>query len=110
MIMETLIGEELGKSIKNIRVNNDNYEELVLINSSNGDLHETLTAKLGPAIKGSKIEQSEIIETAIQVANANGGIDDDQFLYGGEYESKKIVVMIWPWQDGKNLTIKKYII
>ena len=110
MKMETLLGERLSGSIKKVRVNNNNYEELVFLAKNSRSLHEILTEKLGPAVKGNHQEKREMIETAIEIANSNGGIDDHQFLYGGIHESLKIVILIWPWQDNEHLTVKKFIV
>ena len=114
MNMENLLGEELSGSIKKVRIKNDDYEELVFFAKHGINLQNLLTEKLGPVIKGEKPNASpfekEIIEKAIGIANSNGGIDDDQFLYGGIVESFKIVIMIWPWQDNEHLTIKKFIV
>jgi hypothetical protein len=114
MKIENLLEEKLSESIKSIRVSNENYEELVFLNKNGTSLHEDLTKKLGPVINnksvGSPQKATEIIETAIETANSNGGIDDDQFLYGGMYNSFKVVIMIWPWQDNEHITIKKFIL
>jgi len=111
MNMETLLGDELNGSIKKIRTSTDNYEELVFLAEKSSNLHEMLTEKLGVVIKnGSDKSETGMLETAIEIANSNGGIDDDQFLYGGVVDSTKIVIMIWPWQDNEHLTVKKFII
>ncbi|NOG44940.1 MAG: hypothetical protein HND50_06900 [Calditrichaeota bacterium] len=108
--METLIGENLSTSIKKVRINNDKYEELIFLNKESTNLHDFLSQKLGSAINGNPNDGNVMRDTAIEIANSNGGIDDDQFLYGGEIESTKIVLMIWPWQDNEHLTIKKFIV
>ncbi len=114
MNLETMIGEELSSFIKTVRVNNERYEELVFINSKDSNLHSVLTQKLGAAINGNyksnNLQENEIVEAAIEIANSNGGIDDDQFLYAGIYNSVTIVVMIWPWQNNEYMTIKKFIV
>ena len=111
MKLENIIGKKLSESIKTVRTSNTNYEELVFLAENNSTLHEVLTEKLGPVIKGgNEIEETMMIMAAIETANSNGGIDDDQFLYGGILNSLKIVIMIWPWQDNEHLTIKKFIV
>lgn len=42
----------------------------------------------------------------LELTHAFGGLFDDQTLYAGEIDGQRIIVMFWPWQDGKRVTIK----
>jgi len=42
----------------------------------------------------------------LELTRPFGGLFDDQTLYAGEFDARKMVVMFWPWQDGKRVTIK----
>ena len=111
MNVETLLGDKLKASIKNVRTSDENYEELVFLTVNSSGLHDILIKKLGVDIKSeSDNPETGMTEKAIEIAKTNGGIDDNQFLYGGIVESIKIVIMIWPWKDNEHLTIKKFII
>jgi len=111
MNIETLLGDKLKASIENIRTSSEFYEELVFLIEDSSELHDSIISKLGAEIKSaSDNPESGMTAPAINIAETNGGIDENQFLYGGIVDSIKIVIMIWPWQDNEHLTIKKFII
>jgi hypothetical protein len=119
MKLETLVGKELCSAIVEIRDNSDNYEEIVLSSKDISGWNKILTDKLGPPliskeeyeIVGSSADvQSSKINVALEFADAYGGISQGQTLYHGIYDSTVILIMIWPWQDNKRVTLKKAIL
>ena len=119
MKLETLVGKELCSSIVDIRESSENYEEVVLLNEDITAWNDLLTEKLGPPliskeeyeIVGSSEDViSSKIDVALEFADNYGGISKGQTLYHGIYESTVILIMIWPWQNNKNVTLKKAIL
>jgi hypothetical protein len=119
MKLETLVGKELCNSIVEVRDDSESYEEIVLLTNDISDWNKILTDKLGPPlvskeeyeIVGSSADvQSSKIDVALELADAYGGINQGQTLYHGVYDSIVILIMIWPWQDHKKVTLKKAIL
>ena len=119
MKLETLVGKELCNSIIEVRENTKTYEEVVLPSEDMSAWNKILTEKLGPPliskeeydIVGSSADVlSSKIDVALELANPLGGISEGQTLYHSIYESTVILIMIWPWQNNKNVTLKKAIL
>ena len=119
MKIENLIGEELYNSINEIRESSENYDELVFFSKDISNWNRILTEKLGPPlISAEEIEienSSENIlsskkDAALKLADSFGGICQGQTLYYGTYNSTMILIMFWPWQDKKRVTLKKVIL
>ena len=119
MKLETLVGKELCNSIIEVRENTKTYEEVVLLSEDISAWNKILTEKLGPPLISK--EEYEIVGTsadvlsskidvALELANPLGGISEGQTLYHSIYESTVILIMIWPWQNNKNVTLKKAIL
>lgn len=119
MKLETLVGKELCNSIVEVRDDSDNYEEIVLLNDDISEWNKALTEKLGPPLISK--EEYEIvgssedvlkskIDVALEIADNYGGVSQGQTLYHGIHDSTVILIMIWPWQNNKNVTLKKAIL
>jgi len=92
-----------GLNFDSIRADDDNYLEAVI---SAKEL-EKLTAVLG-SIFGPPAWPSDnsLSAEAKSVVNNFGGIRKGQTLYFWHQEGDMIFVMLWPWQDGKSVTMK----
>ena len=119
MKIAELVGEVLWSAIKELRENSDSYEEIVVFNKDLSQWNKVLKEKLGPPLdhdgKNEADESSDKISSAektaaLDKANSCGGIRGNQTLYYGTYESQKLMIMIWPWQDNKHTTLKKVIV
>ena len=119
MKLETLVGKELCNAIVEVRDDSDSYEEIVLLNDDISEWNKALNEKLGPPLISR--EEYEIvgssedvltskIDVALELADNYGGISQGQTLYHGIYDSTVILIMIWPWQNNKNATLKKAIL
>ena len=105
MKLEDIVDGELSNSVTEIRQNSLNYEEIVFLTKDMSAWDKVLTEKLGPPVNSEKKNGS----TALDLADTYGGIRNGQTLYFGTYESMQILIMIWPWQDNKHITLKKII-
>ena len=105
MKLEDLVDGELSNTVTEVRQNSLKYEEVVFLIKDLSAWNKILTEKFGPPVNSEKQSDS----TALDLADANGGIRDGQTLYYGTYESTEILIMIWPWQDNKHITLKKII-
>ncbi len=119
MKLETLVGKELCDSIVESRIDTGSYEEVVIPSSNIAEWNKILTEKLGPPlisteeyeiVGSSEDVLSSKIDIALESADSFGGISEGQTLYHGIYESNVILIMIWPWQNNINTTIKKAIL
>lgn len=119
MKLEKLVGRELYDAIVETRENSDNYEEIVLLSKDIAAWNKILTEKLGPplisadeyeVVNSSEDVLKSRIDLALQSAESYGGIAQGQSLYHGVHDSTVILIMIWPWQDNINVTLKKAII
>ena len=114
-----LVGKDLCDKITETREDSDNYEEIVLLSKDIVSWNKALAEKLGPAlitkeeyeIVGSSEDViSSKINIALELANSYGGIIQGQTLYHSVYDSTVILILIWPWQDGEHVTLKKAIL
>jgi hypothetical protein len=119
MKIEELVGDTLWSSIKQLRENSDSYEEIVIFNKDISEWNKILIQKLGPPLVPDGINENvwssdEISpmekDAALDKANSCGGIRGNQTLYYGTYESQKLLIMIWPWQDNVHTTLKKVVV
>jgi hypothetical protein len=105
MKLEDIVDGELSNTLTEVRQNSLKYEEIVFLTENMSAWDKILTEKFGPSLNSEKQTDSAVLD----LANANGGIRNGQTLYYGIYESKEILIMIWPWQDNKHVTLKKII-
>ncbi len=113
MKLEYIVGEKLISTIIEVRENTENYEQVVFLSKDVDNWNRILTEKLGtPLISadGTKNEvQAENLTVALKVVDSFGGIQKGQTLYYGMHESSKIIITLWPWQDGQHITLNKVI-
>ena len=67
------------------------------------DLDRVFEDYFGPAVKRSGEEPQAEAE---QLTNRYGGIAKDQILYHTQRDSTRHLAMVWPWADGKRMTVK----
>jgi len=119
MKLETLVGKELCGSIIESRIDTGSYEEVVIPSKDLSAWNKNLIEKLGPPlistedieiVSASEDVLASKIDIALEFAESFGGIGEGQTLYHGIYDSAVILIMIWPWQNNINVTIKKAIL
>ena len=87
---------ELGKD-------SDNYLEAVIVTDEAGELCRVLETFLGPAVWPSENKLSPQIEDAIR---GFGGIMEGQTLSFLHQYNNTVLAMLWPWGNGKHITVK----
>lgn len=85
------------------RRESEDYLEMVMFRDSWDDLSKLLVGYFGAPLKGAG---QEACDQASRVSDAYGGIALDQVLYHSSREEAEQVAMIWPWSDGKRMTVK----
>ena len=104
--MHTL--DELMRKAKKIsheqtRRESEDYLEMVMYQHSSQQLEQLLQSYFGRALKGAG---QDVEEPAEAIANRYGGISKEQALYHAQRDSMSQTAMVWPWQDGKRMTVK----
>ena len=85
------------------RRESEDYLEMVMFLRSMKDLGQLFEDYFGPALKQSG-EDPQL--EAEQLTNRYGGIAKDQVLYHTQRDSTRHLAMVWPWADGKRMTVK----
>jgi hypothetical protein len=105
--MANTIDEVMRKAKKieheQTRRESEDYLEMVMFSRSMSDLGQLFEGYFGPALKRSGEEPPAEAE---QLTNRYGGIAKDQVLYHAERDSARHLAMVWPWADGKRMTVK----
>lgn len=118
MKLKDLIENELLDAIVERRDDTPDYEEVVLLKKDLPGWIKALSGKIGPPLitteeyKALGITEGSLaskMERALELADPLGGISEGQTLYLGEYDYTEVLIMIWPWQDNVNVTLKKII-
>ena len=116
MKIEEIIGEELSASIVEIRRDTDNYAELVFHSDDISKWHKILAERLGPPIEYEEVDELELLsekqpatrgKLARILAHSIGDIKKGQLLHYGIYKGSVVLIVLWPWKDNNNFTLKK---
>ena len=86
-----------------MRMDNENYFEAVIDHERLEGMIRVLEGIFGPPAWPSDKKLSKYIEGLIKDA---GGLRKGQTLYFLDEEECLAFAMLWPWQDGKRITIK----
>jgi hypothetical protein len=100
--------KEITKNFGNLknfenRCMNDEYAEIVIFTEQLDHCGKILEDFLGPAVKPPGLEPSIIHK---KVADEFGGIFLNQTLFQKDYDDIMVLAMFWPWQNGKQVTLK----
>ena len=118
MKLKDLVEKDLYDAIVEHRDDTSEYEEVVFLKKDLPGWIKALSEKLGlPLISTEEYESRHIsedslaskIDHALEIADPYGGIGEGQTLYLGVYDFTEVLIMIWPWQDNVNVTLKKLI-
>ena len=85
------------------RRESEDYLEMVMFRDSWEDIHSLFNAYFGKPLKGPGEEAGEAAE---RVSEPHGGVDKDQILYHAFRDRADQLALIWPWEDGKRMTVK----
>jgi len=79
------------------------YAEVVFFKQDLVSWEMLLESLLGPAVKPAGRKPEAAHEA---LANPRGGVRKDQILYHKKFADRGLVALLWPWQDGVNITLK----
>ncbi|MBU0549665.1 MAG: hypothetical protein KKH80_02570 [Candidatus Omnitrophica bacterium] len=99
---------ELKEEVKNIaagemREDEENYLELVVLKGKIDDVCRKLEELLGPPAFPSENKLTPEIEN---IVNKYGGIFQGQTLYFSSQNNSTVFAMLWPWGSGMHVTVK----
>ena len=100
--------EEVARKAKKIsheqtRRESEEYLEMVMFQNTLKELEQVLEGHFGSALKAAGQEVEEDVE---RITNNHGGIAREQILYHASRDHMRQLAMVWPWQDGKRMTVK----
>lgn len=90
-------------SFNTLRTDTDVYFEAVISKENLNGLVSKLEKAFGPALYPSRSKLPSDIQGAIKEF---GGIMQGQTLYFCRQDKSSVFAMLWPWQDGENITLK----
>ncbi len=85
------------------RRESEDYLEMVMYRESWDDVLSLFERYFGAA---QKFPGDEANDDAVRLANPYGGVTKDQALYHTVRDEATHLAMIWPWADGKRMTVK----
>jgi hypothetical protein len=92
-----------GVVFDNLRIDDHNYFEAVIVKNELAKLTASLQRLFGSPVQPSDKRLSLQIQEMIKEF---GGIRPDQSLYFWNEGKDAIFAMLWPWQDGLRITVK----
>ncbi len=100
--------EELVRTLKNIeheeiRNESETYLEIVFNTGVMDKIKPVLEDYYGPAFKQAGVKAEPEVN---EISKAYGGVQKEQALYYKNSQGISQLAMLWPWQDGKRITIK----
>ena len=103
MDFEKIKSDIKNKPLDNMRVDNDMYFEVVVIKENVGEIMQLLEGAMGKPAWPSKDKLTKDIQS---LADKFGGLRKGQTLFFLNKDGVSLFAMLWPWQDGKRVTIK----
>jgi hypothetical protein len=85
------------------RRESEDYLEMVMFRESSNDVLSLFESYFGSPLKASGQDPDDEAE---RLSNPYGGIAKEQTLYHAAREDADHLAMIWPWTDGKRMTVK----
>ena len=86
-----------------IRNESETYLEIVFNTGVMAKIRPLLEDYFGPAFKQAGVKPER---EANEVSKEYGGVQKEQALYYKNSQGISQIAMLWPWQDGKRITIK----
>ena len=103
MDFEKIKGELKQVNIEELRLDHDNYFEAVIIKEELDKLKGLLESFFGMPAFPSK---NGLTQEMRQATSDAGGIMAGQTLYYSDRDADVIFAMLWPWKDGRHITVK----
>ena len=90
-------------NIKEIRVKEEEYVEVVFLNNDLDHWYKTLASHLGEPRKPAGQEPTQV---DLDLTNDSGGIWVNQTLFEKTFEKVTVIAKFWPWGDEVHITLK----
>ena len=103
MMFEEVLRKAKKISHEQTRRESEEYLEMVMFQNSLPELRDLLEGHFGTALKHAGQEVDEDVE---RITNNHGGMSREQILYHGTRDHMRQLAMVWPWADGKRMTVK----
>lgn len=107
MIIQDITDKSKDLKIYESRCIEDRYAELVIYNEELDQWIDILEEFLGAVAKPAGVNPSK---DQSMVAYEFGGIFENQTLFQKNYDNITAIAMLWPWQNGEQVTLKIAII
>ena len=101
--LDELMRRARGIKHEQTRRESEDYLEMVMFRDSWNDVQNLFDGYFGAPIKGAG---NDADDNAERVSETYGGITREQVLYHLQRAGSDHVAMIWPWSDGKRMTVK----
>ena len=85
------------------RVIDSDYIEVVYFSKDHSFFEDILSSLFGKPVKDSGQAPNKSVKL---LAQAYGGVFENQILYCTENETRPVIAMLWPWQDREHITLK----
>ncbi len=92
-----------GVVFDNLRIDDHNYFEAVVVTNELAKLMASLRRLFGSPVWPSK---NRLLIQAQEITKAFGGIRPGQTLYSWSQGKDAVFTMLWPWKDGHRTTVK----
>lgn len=89
------------------RANLDKYHEVVFFAEDRAQWERLLTDLLGPPLKP---EQDKPAKEHSKLTEPFGGVQKGQTLFGKKTEAGMVLAMLWPWKNGRQITLKLVLV
>lgn len=103
MTFEALLEELKRVPREELRAENPDYAEFVILASNLPVVGPVLEGFFGPPFKPAGASPSK---DAQRVTDVYGGIQKNQILYYTEHDGASSCAMLWPWGDRTRVTVK----
>lgn len=107
MRLNELFAALTGLEVFENRQADDNLIDVVFESQHTESWNARLESVLGPALKPAGAKPGAF---ARRVADDFGGVRIEQTLYYKGFEEHGVVVMFWPWQNGRCTTCKAFCV
>lgn len=103
MILREIVSRCSGLTVSEMRVDQDDYYEVVVLNHEIDQWEKILTAVLGAPRKPKGVQPSE---EDLSLTRGSGGIRINQTLFERSFGNYMIIAKFWPWEDNEHTTLK----
>jgi hypothetical protein len=103
MVLREIVNRSQGLTIHEMRCDQDDYYEVVILSSEIQSWEKILTSVLGLPRKPKGVKPTE---DDLNLTRASGGIRLNQTLFERSFGDYTIIAKFWPWDDDEHITLK----